>query len=251
MSNYECTLDGTRLSSLDESICILDICEDAPVMRVATLAMAGGGQRLLSRVRESLSVQVSFAIQEADIARRREIFHSVLGWAEKGGALVISSRPGQQLQVICTALPAIHTEDWAEPLRITFTTTAVPYWETIEFISVDLTETDTLTLPGNALAAPSAMMIVNNGDASITTLTLTCGETQMVFDGMELPAGGFFTLRQLENIVYAEADDVNVLPCRTADSDDLLLIPCGTACKVSVTADQPVDAALSARGRYL
>lgn len=251
MSNYDCSLDGARLASLDESICILDICEDAPKLRLSTIPLPGGGQRVLSKVRESLSVHIFFAIQEPDAARRRDIFHTVLTWAEQGGILTISTRAGQQLPVVCTDTPAIHAEDWTESLQLTFTTTSSPYWEAIASTQIDLNKTITATLPGNGIAIPAAVMAVNTSGSTVTQLTLCCGDTRMTFEDFSLPAGGLFTLWQSENIVHALIDQEDALRYRTADSDDLLLLPCGKECQISITADHPVDAAMTVRGRYL
>lgn len=248
---YSIALNGTPLSSLDETICILDIREEAPVMRSTAVELYGGGQRLLRREREGLSIQADFAIQEPDVIRRQELFHSVLAWAEAGGALAISGRSGQQLQVICTASPVLHAEDWTETLHITFSTTTDPYWEAIAMTPVTTTSASILTLPGNASSAAVNVQVVNNGSAPVTQLNLTCGDTRMVFSGLSLAAGASFSLRHEGGILTVEAVGESMLRYRTADSDDLLLAPCGRSCPVSVSADQPVTATFSARGRYL
>lgn len=248
---YHIALNGTALSSLDDAICILDIRENAPVMRAASVDLYGGGQRLLRRERESLSIQAAFAIQEPDVDHREAVFRRVLAWAEAGGMLTASGRNGQQLQVICAALPDFHAEDWMETLHITFTTTAVPYWEAIAMTPVTTTASASLTLPGNGGFTPVNVQVVNNGAKPMTQLTLVCGDTQMLFYGLSLAAGGTFSLRYSNGILTAEADGESQLRFRTAQSDDLLLAPCGRSCPVSVAADQAVTATFSARGRYL
>lgn len=248
---YSIALNGTALSSLDEAICILDIREDAPVMRSTAVGLYGGGQRLLRRERESLSVQASFAIQEPDAARRQEIFRSVLRWAENGGFLSITGRTGQQLRVICADFPVLHAEDWTETLHITFSTTAVPCWEAIAMTSVTTSSASTLTPEGDAGSAVVNVQAVNNGDEPVTELTLTCGDTQMSFSGLSLAAGAALSLRCTDGILIAEAGGKSMLRYRTSDSDDLLLAPCGRSCPVSVSADQAVTATFSVRGRYL
>ena len=61
---FDCALGGVTLSSLDKSICVTDVREEAPVYREALTPTWLEGQRLLSRTRESLSVTVRFAIHE-------------------------------------------------------------------------------------------------------------------------------------------------------------------------------------------
>lgn len=248
---YQIILNDVALSDLDETICVTDIREDAPVMRSTAADLCGGGKRLLRHERESLSVQASFAIQEPDRNRRAEIFRRVLAWAENGGILTISGREGQQLHVICTAPPVLHAEDWTETLTLTFTTTADPYWEDAEITYAAVPTVNALTLPGNAGNAPVSVYVANRGSETMTQLVLTCGSTRMAFGGLSVAAGATFRLLYEEGILSAESGGESQLRSRTADSDDLLLAPCGQSCVVRVSADQSVSAVFSARGRYL
>lgn len=248
---YQITLNDVALSDLDETICVTDIREDAPVMRSTAADMYGGGKRLLRHERESLSVQASFAIQEPDRSRRAEIFRSVLAWAENGGILTISGREGQQLHVICTAPPVLHAEDWTETLILTFTTTTNPYWEDVDVTYAAVPTVNALTLPGNAGNAPVSVYVANRGSETMRQLVLTCGSTRMAFGGLSVAAGATFRLLYEDGILTAETGGESQLRSRTADSDDLLLAPCGQSCVVHVSADQSVSAVFSARGRYL
>lgn len=247
----DCALDGVRLSSIDGSICILDICEDAPQMKSIVLPLGNGSQRILRQERESLSVQVFLSIQEPEPLRRQQVYQALLSWAEQGGELVLSTRPDQRLQVACTAHPALHADDWTETLRLVFTTAAAPFWEDTQATTVTLPEAAALTMPGNASAAPVSVMLINQGEEDITSLTLRCGSTQMTFDGITLPARSAFSLTNSNGVLSATIAGASVLQYRTAASDDLLLAPCGQSCPVSVIVDQPYNAAFSARGRYL
>lgn len=248
---YHIALNGAGLSSLDDTICILDIIEEPPVMHTNAVQLYGGGQRILRQERESLSVQVFFSIQEPDPLRRGEIFRRVLAWADPGGILTLSGRTGQQLQSICTGLPALHAEDWTETLRITFSSAALPCWEDAAATSVTTEAAADLSLPGNTGRAPADVQVINCGSAAMTRLTLVCGDTRMVFTGLEVAPGASFVLQHAGGILTAEAGGESQLRRRTADSSDLLLAPCGMSCPVSVSADQPVTATFSARGRYM
>lgn len=248
---FDCTLNSVPLSSLDESICVLDVREPAPKLRLTTLAARSGGLQLLERQRESISVEVSLAIHEPDPIRRKEVFHSVLAWAEAGGTLTISDRPEQQLQVICSQPPEISADEWMTALKITFTSTRVPYWEASQLTQVSTTGTAALTVPGTAPSAPVSVLLVNTGTEAITQLTLHCGSTQMVFDSLTLPAGSIFLMTQSGGCLTAMVDNISVLKYRTPDSDDLLLAPCGKASTVYASAAQPTNANFAVRGRYL
>ena len=102
MTIHDCALNGASLSWLDERICVLDVQEDAPRLRLPAFPLPLGGQ-FLSPVRESLSVRVTFAIHEEDPARRWSLLERVRAWAADGGLLTLDARPDQQLTVVCTA----------------------------------------------------------------------------------------------------------------------------------------------------
>lgn len=250
-TQFDCALDGVLLSSLNESICVLDIREDAPAMRTAALALHPEGQHLLHQQRESLTVHAVFAIHEEDPTLRREAMQAVRAWAAKGGLLTTSDRTGLQLAVICTSLPSASSEDWTETLTLTFRSTRIPYWEDAAPTSALGSGEQTLTVPGSADFAPVDVMLINEGAEAVTSLTLHCGETQMTFEGIALEAGGIFAMIQTSGTLMAKISGQSVLACRTADSDDLLLAPCGTPCTVSASASQPLQANFAARGRYV
>ncbi len=249
-TRLDCTLDGLCLSGINESVCVLDIRQDAPKLREAALPLPGGG-RLLHQARESLSVHILFAIREPEELRRQQIFADILSWAEKGSQLAISPRPGQHLRVRCADHSAFHAEDWTETLSLTFESTLIPCWEDTAITVGPLDGTADFTAPGNADSTPVSLQLVNQGDAAVTQLTLSCGDTQMVFDGIELPAGGVFTLDDTGDVLRAAVDSQSVLLRRTADSDDHLLAPCGKTCTITVSAAQPLAGEFMVRGRYL
>lgn len=247
---FDCVLGGVTLSSLDKSICVTDVREEAPVYREALTPAWLEGQRLLSRTRESLSVTVRFAIHEDGLARRSEVLRAVYAWAENGGALTISSRPGQRLQVICTALPDLSCEDWLEELTLRFTTSHTPWWETSAVARAAGNSIMTLDVPGNAPSpAPVEVMVINEGADTIHRLKLHCGLTEMVFDGIDLPAGSYFSLLYRDGIMIAWIDGESVLSRRTPQSADRLLAPCGQTSTVYVDGEELLHATFSARGR--
>lgn len=248
---FDCTLGGVLLSSLDESICVLDLREDAPKLRHATAAAWHDGLHLLDAQRESFTVRVDFAIHTPDPARRTQVLQAVCAWAMKGGVLTASSHPGQQLDVRCIALPAPAADDWLAPLTLVFTTTTVPFWEDANLTQVSSSGAAALLIPGTAGAVPVSTMVVNNGDAPITRLTLLCGDTQMVFEGISVPANSMFVMTQVGPVLRAYIGGQSVLSCRTAESDDSLLAVCGKSCTVQAIASQPATSIFMARGRYV
>lgn len=248
---FDCALDGVLLSSLDDSICVLDIREDAPKMRQSTASAWQDGLHLLDSQRESLTIRVDFAIHAPNPARRSQVLQAVHAWTTKGGILTATSHPGQQLAVICTGLPTSTASDWLETLTLTFTTTTVPFWEDDALTQASASGAATLLVPGTAGAVPVSTMVVNNGDAPITQLTLLCGDTQMDFENIIIPVNSMFVMTQVGPVLKAYIGGQSVLHCRTAASDDSLLAVCGQPCTVQAIAAQPVTTIFMARGRYV
>lgn len=250
MTQFDCELNSVSLSGLDERICVLDIVEEAPKLRTASAFLRTGGQRLLSQARESLSVQIRFAIHEEKPDRRSALLSLVRAWAAPGGFLVISPRPEQQMQVLCAAMPAVSANDWTQELTLTFTSLTTPYWEDIVPTEIVTDSSSILTLPGAADSAPVDVVVTNAGSEAITDLIIYCGPVQMHFTGFSLPANGEFLLVYTRGVLHAKVDGVSVMKYRTADSADLLLAPCGDSVIVGVQGAQPLNAVFSARGRY-
>lgn len=246
---YDCALDGVSLSGLDARICILDLREEAPLMRASPFPLPAEGQ-LLTQVRESLTIRVLFAIHEEDPVERCAALQRVLAWAHPGGVLTTSDRPGQQLTVACTALPAASAETWTETLALAFTTTRCPCWEDAAQTILTGSGAMTLALPGTLGYAPVSAVITNAGDEAVTRLSVQCGATWLIFEDIALPAGGKCYLQMADGLLSAAIDGESILPNRTSGSADCLLAPCGQSCTVCASASQPLEATFTARGRY-
>lgn len=249
-TRFNCTLNNVSLSSLDESIVILDITEDAPQMRTVTLPLHGGGHRMLSAHRESITVRVRFAIHAEEPVRRESVMQSVLAWARPGGTLTIAQRPGQQLAVACTGLPALSFRDWPEELTLAFTSQYEPWWEAAEHITLKGTGAQTLLVPGTADFAGLEAALLNTSTATVTGLTIRCGSTHMTFQNITLPTGGQLVLGHSKGAFFATLDGNSILNRRTMDSSDELLLPCGETVELSVEAASPLYAFFQVRGRY-
>lgn len=250
-TSFDCALNSVLLSSLDAAICVQDIREDAPKLRTSALALQQEGRRLLRQHRESLTLHITFAIHEPEPVRRRTVLQAVQAWAAQGGFLTTTDRPGQRLGVVCTALPAMSAEGWTEALTLTFVSTLVPYWEDAEETFASGSTVLTLNIPGTAASSPVDVVVINNTEETVTSLTLRCGSTQMVFEGIDMPSNGLFLLIQSDGALVAQLNGQSVLACRTPESDDRLLAPCGTSCTAYASALEPLQATFSARGRYV
>lgn len=251
LAPVDCTLDGSALTDIADTIHILGVHEDAPQMRLAAYPCLGGGTRTLLHQRESLSIRIDFCIHDPDRASRQKTLGAVAAWSEKGGMLRLSTRPGQWLRIDRATLSALASEEWTDLLCVTLTASAAPWWEGTQPVSAAITASGTLTTPGDTGFSPVDVGVTNLGEGTLTRLTLACGDTQMAFEGLSLPAGEALTLAAAQGMMTALIAQTSVLDKRTALSDDLLMAPCGRVCAISVTADQPVTAEFTARGRYL
>lgn len=247
----DCCLNGISLSSLDEALCVLDVKELSPKMRISALSTQPDGRRILRSARESLSIEITFAIHREDPRIRRNVQQAVHAWAEKGGVFTVSDRPGQQLRMQCAALPEMASQDWTAPLTLTLVSVDSPYWEDVSPAGATGSGAMTLDVPGTAGSTPVSVLILNDTAQTVTRLNLHGGSTRMTFDDLNFTPGSMFILDEADGILLAEVDGVSVLPCRTPDSNDRLLLPCGRKSTVYASADQRLTAAFTARGRYV
>lgn len=246
-----CTLDGASLADAADGLLLIDVREDAPRMRTATCPRPDGGTTTLLCQRESLSIRVELALHEPDPAKWRAAVSALSAWAEKGGMLRLSTRPGQRLTIDRAALSVPSAADWTDKLTLTLTASEVPWWEEEQPVSAVITETGLLTVPGSTGRAPVDVTVTNGGDGVLTQVKLVCGDTQMAFEGLALSPGDELTLSAARGMLTALVGQESVLTRRTALSDDLLLAESGKVSVLSVSADQSVSAAFSVRGRYL
>ena len=249
-TNFDCTLNGVSLSGVDGRICITDVTEDAPRMHETTLALHGGGQHVLRQARQSISVRVRFAIHEESPAARSTIALAVRRWAMQDGYLTLSTRPEQRLHVHCTALPALSGEDWPEELTLVFTSTHTPWWEDSENTSAQGTSAVSLAIPGNAESTPVEVALINTSAATVTEVTVTCGDSHVTFEDIALPIGGQLVISRVNGAFTAKLDGESILHRRTMDSADELLVPCGETVSMSVSAGATLYALYNVRGRY-
>lgn len=248
---FSCALNGATPESLDPALRVTDITELPPRRRIATVPTIRHGLRLLTRVRESLTVRISFVIPEYDPARRRALLQKLHAWADPGGALTTSDRPGQLLHVACDTLPMLSALAWSDVVNIDLTAYETPFWQQAEETCVITSGEAVLTLPGDAEDVPVSCTVTNTGSSAVTTVTLVCGSTQMTFSGLSLHPGESLVLDASGAHLSAAVNGESMLMHRTGESSDLLLADSGAATPVSVTADGTVSAAFHARGRLL
>lgn len=250
---FEAHIGGVSLANLDPAIALLDIKEDKPVYdRETARRSIHPGTRMSVRTRRSLSIRLVIAIKEYNDMARAAVLDKIADWAGDGGWLTISTRPGQRLYVIPEDTPALGSSmSFKDEIEMTLTAYERPYWERQWPVMSIVTDEGTLCPLGTYPTAYVECDVTNAGEADLTEITMSCGDTAITLTGLAVPAGEHVTLSYTDrDVLTITAAGASVLANRTAESHDDLIALCRKANAIRVTADQPVSAVFSARGRY-
>lgn len=255
-TRYLVALDGMELSAIAPEIIVTDITHNAPVREVRASDIAGRNGKLYTRtVTSSTGVTVSFEIHTPDVRRRAALMEEVQRWAMPGGVLTTSDRPDRVLRVVCESPPTIGSaQKWTGVCSIGFVAYAVPFWEdeTPRFVSITGNGSKSLFVPGFAAPAGVEAKVTNTGSSSISSVTLTAGETSMTFSGVLLESGQTMTIaHDTRGLLTARIDGTSVLDKRTPESSDELELEPGKHATLSVTADGTASTTFDVRGRYV
>lgn len=254
----EVYLNGTALSSLDPSIVVQGVNEPAPNWNIpATSRGWKEGQRPGKTEKRYRDIQIRFAVAIIkDLTARENVIQKIRNWAEGGGWMEISYRPGQRIYTRIMAMPAINgIEKWAETYQMTMRAWEMPEWE--------YRDADRLTLTGNSTSGTLKMKghggklraeITNGSGSTCNTVTITAGGDSIAFSSLGLANGEKLIIeynekdRQILEIEASGGTRRSVLNKRTgASSDDIRLS--GGANTVTVAAGQSLGWNLYAYGR--
>ena len=255
-TRYMVGLDGVELSAIAPEIIVTDITHNAPVREIRSSGIAGRNGKLYTRtVTSSTGVTVSFEIHTPDVRRRASLMEEVQRWAMPGGVLTTSDRPDRVLRVVCESPPTIGSaQKWTGVCSIGFVAYAVPFWEdeTPRRVSITGNGSKTLFVPGFAAPAGVEAKVTNTGSSSISSVTLTAGETSMTFAGVAVEAGKTMTIaHDMRGLLTARIDGTSVLDKRTPESSDELELDPGKHATLSVTTDGTASTTFEVRGRYV
>lgn len=253
--HMEAWMDGVQLSSLGD-ILIQQVYENAPSMEEVTGEIPGRyGQRLFTHDRQTLSVAIEMAIRERfDLAMRSNIAQEIRRWCA-GSVLELSNHPGQQLRVVCTALPQLgEVRNYAANLRAEFTAYDNPFWEE----TVPVTETASGTSGNVALFVPGSApympvdITVSPAEGTLTSFYVRADHGgNITLNDISVAAGGTLTFsRGIRDTLMIRANGASCMSKRTiSSSDDLLVIPGSNT--INFTANVSCDVTVSIRGRWL
>ena len=254
-TRYMAALGGVELSAIAPEIIVTDITHNAPIREVRASDIAGRNGKLYTRtVTSSTGVTVSFEIHTQDVRRRALIMEDVQRWAMPGGVLTTSDRPDRVLRVVCESLPTVGSaQKWTGVCSIGFVAYAVPFWEdeTPRLVNITGNGSKNLFVPGFAAPASVEAKVTNTGSGTISSVTLTAGDTSMTFAGVALGAGQTMKLsHDARGLLTARIGSASVLDKRTAASSDELELDPGKNAALSVTTNGTASTTFEVRGRY-
>lgn len=252
-SRYNAILNNISLNTLDEDILILDIQYQAPGYQDNTMNVAKrNGIRLVDRIYETVAVSIVFEIHSYSTQKRQAICDDIIRWAKNGGVLETNDRPGQYLKCVCTNFPVIQSaKNWTDPLTITFTAYAYPFWQEKEAAKLTLTGTSgsgTLYVPGNVDGALVSAEVKAN--ASVSSFSLTVNGRTLSLSGLSLSTNQIVKIEYDDNAIQSiKVGTTSLLDKRTGVDD--LLAKCGEKNNISISASASVSATFAVRGLWI
>lgn len=249
-------LNGTALTALSPSIVLLDVEEQPPEMDAQLLPRGQSeGAAVMREYRRALRIRLKMEIHESNMARRKAICTKIAAWASNGGRLTLSDRPGQALDVRCEALPVLSSAlHWTQPVSLTLAALDFPYWRSDRSATVNASASTWHSLglspAGNAAPVPIEAQMRNVSGSTVTNLTLSTPLGTFSFENLPFYNGRTMTVGEEGGVPVARVNGASVLGCRTPQSSDRLRVASGELSTVTLSASQPVEVSLSARGAW-
>ena len=252
ISRYKVWLNGDSLEEISPNIYINDISY-GQVSPAYTANRIGGadGQLTGADYIESSVVTVTFEVREYSTTKRQLVVQSVAAWAARGGWLTTSDRDGQRLYVRCTKYPAVSSVmRWLDPVTVEFTAYEMPYWTSVDPVSVDIANSEEGTLRIGGMRRNCAEAVITAG-AALTSLTVTVGDTSIALTGLSVDNGDTVTISYTDehHILEIKHEGVSILEKRTAASSDDLIAEVGENA-VAFTASGAASCTISVREVY-
>lgn len=253
ISRYDAWLNGKSLQMVNPLIYVEDISYRAVELNRSIDARTGyHGSYHGHGYIESAHVDITFLIEEYSTVERQNILQEVVAWATQEGWLATSDRPNQRLRVVCDVFPAIlSAKRWTETLTMTFSAYELPFWQDLHPTEASVSaaseteETVALFCPGTF---PAPLEAVVTPSASITTLTIAVGESEIELSGLSGTDAITISYSEDRHILSINQGSTSVLSKRTADSSDDLILTPGINNTISIEGDAALTATFRVRG---
>ena len=250
-------LDGIGLQDIDPAIVVQDISYTTPSIDTQTAEHARHhGERMLRQKVGQTTVTILFEVHEYNPALRQSIVDRVTAWAMSGGVLTVDDKPGRRLTVVCTTPPTVQSVSrWTGRLSLSLTAFDNPFWQDETPTMLILSGTSNagnLYAPG--AAADPYVEVEVKPTGTLTSATLTAGNTSIILSGLSIPSGKTLGIYYDErNTLHIERMDTgaSLLNKRTAASYDDLMIPFSKFSRCSFTTNVSATVTFKVRGLYL
>lgn len=252
ISRYEAVLNGQPLSSVSASILILDISYPPASIDFSTYKGAKRhGSRVYREYVDHRDVVITFAIRAYSIQERQAICNAVQRWAKGGGVLMTNDHAGQRLRCVLSNPPTIQSVlKWTDPISMTFTAYALPFWEEAVPETLSLTGTSgsgSLYVPGSVDGACLEVDAVPTGE--LTSLSLTANGKTLSLSGISVASGTTVSIAYNDDMIMSiRAGNTSLLEKRSGADD--LLAKCGESNSVSFTANVSTSVTFKGRGLW-
>lgn len=225
---------------------------------IRTGSRDGGGRDGRFRApqyRDYLKITIEFTLYAfLDIEARESAIEAANAWARDAGYLQISQKPGRRVWVQCAQRAEIQdARDYKETFQLVFETAEAPFWEdafSTAFAFSGAAAATTAHIPGTRKSAPAEVTVTPTG-GTLNALTLTLGESEMVFENLGIAQGASLLLTHDENgyLTIASSAGASKYACRTGGSDDELTAEAGSAL-IAFTANTACEVEFRVWGRY-
>lgn len=261
ITRVSAALNMTDLSSVDPAIVLQSVKESPPVIEVTAGNRAGLDGQYIQRIsKKTRDVTISFGIliPKTDPFNRAAVLQRVCAWAAAGGDLTVSYRDRQKLRVVCVELPEVAGVDqWTDVYSITFRAYAVPYWQSMDRESANLSATSsgsgTLTVKESG-GGKLSFNAYNSSGSTCDTVTVTANGKSIAFSDLGLANGETLVVdyddRDIQRLRIANSGTYrSVLAKRTAASADDIPLTFG-ANAFAVSAGKALAWELYTYGRW-
>lgn len=242
-NRMDVTLNDVALSSLHADLYVLDIAYSVPQIEMTVAQLVTRGGILTDQRRKEISVTVTFELHVYSMPERMKACQEIVSWAKDGGKLETTDRPDQYLECVCTGLPMVTSVlKWTEPLSVTFTAYAMPYWQEKHPVRVTFTEAgeQEVYVPGNAGSAPVYARIT--ATEALTGLNVSVGNTYIALTDLTLSAGDTVEIDHDEHgLLTITQGDESILDKRSPLSSDDLLAESGQKNTVAISENATAE----------
>jgi len=266
---HRAALNGIQLDEIDSRILCTGIEEQDGKEQMGTVSLWGGsGGRVTGMHRDSLDILIRAGInvKPGQMNERSLLMEQIGSWAalaagETGAWLTIGYRENRRIRVKLAQMPAQKDpKNWTQDYTVTLRAPWVPYWEEVTpgaawTSAVAQNGSGRMNIGGNT-GTRAECEISNQSGMEISSVTVRCGSSRMIFSGLGLQGGESLVIDHGETgllrirIRGAGGAWRSAMEKRTPESSDDLDVMPGDAA-VSYTASRAVRATFSARGRFL